>query len=158
MTTQQKQAETKKAAKAPTIASQEKLEHTESHAAPTIKLAVVNGDSQTNIDSKKDLDVKEVDSKPKLKGIQAQLNQFKLELIERVETIKVQLRTSQQDLIKLSHTVKAEFNEIVNDFTKLGADLKTDVSEISTKHKTHLSETLKQSKAHTLEVWGKLKS
>ena len=163
MTTQQKQAETKKVAtaKVTKTTNQEALEHTESHAAPTVKLAIVNGEGHPDIavqaESATATEVKG-NAKHKLNALQSQLNQFKQELIERIELLKGQLRTSQQDLIKLGHTVKTELNEIVDDFSKLGADFKTDVSEISTKHKAHLSETLKQSKVHTLEVWGKLKS
>lgn len=89
-------------------------------------------------------------------SVQSQMLTFKQELLQRIEVIKTQFGTSQHDFAELKDFVKAEFNLVVDELFNLGKELKGDVSQISTKHKEHLSETLKRSKEHTLEAWNKV--
>ena len=42
------------------------------------------------------------------------------------------------------------------ELSKLVKEIKNDVGQISTKHKDHLTETLKRSKENTIEVWNKV--
>lgn len=90
-------------------------------------------------------------------GMVEQFRLLKQDLLQHFDSIKLQLLNSQKDLVELTQFAKAELNTIVEELTKLGSELKDDVSEISTKHKEHLTETLKRSKESGLEAWNKVK-
>ena len=145
MTTQQKTTEVKKTPKVSAVVSTEKLEHTESPTAQVVETAT--------------LKVGETAEEASLntRNLQEQLSQFKQELVSRLETLKVQISSSQQDFKALGATVKAEVSSLIEDLTKLGSGVKTDVTVISTKHKAQISESFKRSKAHTFEIWSKVK-
>lgn len=90
-------------------------------------------------------------------GMVEQFRLLKQDLLQHFDSIKSQLLSSQKDLAELTQFAKTELNTIIEELTKLGNELKDDVSEISTKHKEHLTETLKRSKESGLEAWNKVK-
>ena len=71
-------------------------------------------------------------------------------------SIKSQFSTSQKDLVELADFLKSELIILVKELTEVGKEIREDVSQISSKHKVQLTETLKRSKDHTLEVWNKV--
>ena len=73
-----------------------------------------------------------------------------------MDGIKSQLSTSQHDLVELADFVKSELSLLVKELTEVGKEIREDVSQISSKHKVQLTETLKRSKEHTLEIWHKV--
>ena len=89
-------------------------------------------------------------------NIHSQVAGFKQELFNRFEIIKGQVNLSQQDFIALKNLVGSELNNVMTELAQLGQDIKQDVGELSSKHKDQLAETLKRTKAHTLDVWNKL--
>lgn len=145
MTTQQKTTEVKKTPKVSAVVSTEKLEHTESPTAQVVETATLKVDETAE------------EASLNTRNLQEQLTQFKQELVSRLETLKVQISSSQQDFKALGATVKAEVSSLIEDLTKLGSGVKTDVTVISTKHKAQISESFKRSKAHTFEIWSKVK-
>ena len=145
MTTQQKTTEVKKNPKVSAVVSTEKLEHTESPTAQVVETATLKVDETAE------------EASLNTRNLQEQLTQFKQELVSRLETLKVQISSSQQDFKALGATVKAEVSSLIEDLTKLGSGVKTDVTVISTKHKAQISESFKRSKAHTFEIWSKVK-
>lgn len=88
--------------------------------------------------------------------VQDQVQNFKQDLVQRLDVIKTQFSTSQKDLVELADFLKSELNLLVKELTEVGKELREDVSQISSKHKVQLTETLKRSKEHTLEVWNKV--
>ena len=145
MTTQQKTTEVKKTPKVSAVVSTEKLEHTESPTAQVVETATLKVDETAE------------EASLNTRNLQEQLTQFKQELVSRLETLKVQISSSQQDFKALGATVKAEVSSLIEDLTKLGSGVKTDVTVISIKHKAQISESFKRSKAHTFEIWSKVK-
>ena len=148
MTTQQKTTEVKKTPKVSAVVSTEKLEHTESPTAQVVETATLKVEETTVTAEEASLNTR---------NLQEQLSQFKQELVSRLETLKVQISSSQHDFKALGATVKAEVSSLIEDLTKLGSGVKTDVTVISTKHKAQISESFKRSKAHTFEIWSKVK-
>lgn len=89
-------------------------------------------------------------------SVKTQFSNFKADLLGRVDVIKGQVDLSQQDLTELKGFVKAELTSVLDELSKLVKEIKNDVGQISTKHKDHLTETLKRSKENTIEVWNKV--
>ena len=77
-------------------------------------------------------------------------------MVQRLDVIKSQFSTSQKDLVELADFLKSELSILVKELTEVGKEIREDVSQISSKHKVQLTETLKRSKDHTLEVWNKV--
>ena len=148
MTTQQKTTEVKKTPKINAAVNTEKLEHTESLTPQVVETASLDVNAATVTAEEVSLNTR---------NLQEQLSHFKQELLSRLETFKAQISSSQQDFKALSATVKTEVNSLIEDLTKLGSDVKTDVTVISSKHKAQISESFKRSKAHTFEIWSKVK-
>ncbi|AOA57731.1 hypothetical protein [Acinetobacter larvae] len=89
--------------------------------------------------------------------VQQQLLNLKQDVLRHVANIKQQLEYSQQSLVAFSQVVKGEVGTVYEDVSRLGQQLKTEVVEISHKHKTQLSQSLKRSKENTLQQWDKVK-
>jgi len=87
---------------------------------------------------------------------QEQVQNFKKDLVQRLDAIKVQFSTSQKDLFELTDFLKSELSLLVKELTEVGKEIREDVSQISLKHKEHLTETLKRSKDSTLDAWKKV--
>lgn len=88
--------------------------------------------------------------------VQDQVQNFKQDLVQRLDVIKTQFSNSQKDLVELAELLKSELSILVKELTEVGKEIREDVSQISSKHKVQLTETLKRSKEHTLEVWHKV--
>ncbi len=89
-------------------------------------------------------------------NVQNQVQGLKKDVLDRIDFIKEHVDVSQKDLTELRAFLKAELNLLWDELNKFGKELKADVSQISMKHKTHIADTFKRSKAHTVDAWHKV--
>ena len=88
--------------------------------------------------------------------IQEPVQEIKRDASQRLEIIKKQFSTSKSDLFEFAQFLKAECGVLVKELTEVTQEIREDVVQISLKHKENLVETLKRSKANTLDVWNKV--
>jgi hypothetical protein len=87
---------------------------------------------------------------------QSQLQQFKYDLLQKIDAIKGQLGYSQKEYAELKTFIKTEIHIVLTDLSKLSKEIKADVGQLSVKHKDSLAGTLKRSKQNTIEAWKKV--
>ena len=147
-------------------AKEKKVEATSVAKQPLKKAVVEGGEAieKVAVDAKNQaLDVIEhtqlaagVETQQLSDQVKNQITSLKEELLGKVDQLKQQVNFSQADLTELKDFVRSELSIIVQEFAALGKEFKADVSQISLKHKAHIADTLKRSKAHTVDAWHKV--